>query len=125
MQRAVLRHKESQNHGIPFGQKAVLFTIASRTKTNIKEISNVLQITSGAATQHVETLVREGMVSRKTDENDRRTVVVTLTSEGQNLFEKLQKERLEKVSDFFTDVSDEELEVFIEVIRKVKERIHP
>ncbi|MCA9331089.1 MarR family transcriptional regulator [Candidatus Saccharibacteria bacterium] len=125
VQRAVLRHKENQTHGIPFGQKTVLFTIASREKTNIKEISTVLQITSGAATQHVEALVREGMVSRTVDENDRRTVVITLTEEGQALFRQLQKERLAKVSEFFADVSDEELDVFIEVIQKVKERIHP
>lgn len=124
VQRAVLRHKESQTEGLPFGQKAVLAIVAARQQTNIKEISNVLQITSGAATQHVEALVQESLVTRKTDETDRRGVVVALTDEGQKVFTDMQQKRMEKVRAYFAEISDEDLETFVNVIHKVKERIH-
>ena len=119
VQRGVLRSSDYQKEGIPFGQKAALLTIAVNKTINVKQLAEELHVTSGAATQHVEALVHEGLVVREIDENDRRNVVITLSNDGNKLLVKLRKNRVEKMKVLFSEVSDDELEIFINVMSKV------
>lgn len=49
------------------------------------DIAKLLCVTSGAATQTVETLVRRGLIERRHDPIDRRIVRLGLTAEGSQL----------------------------------------
>lgn len=123
MQRAILRHKANKASKIPFGQKAVFYIISVKERTNIKEISQTLQITSGAATQHVEALVQDDLVVRKTDKSDRRGVIITLTKTGKSKAAELRRDQLTRVTGYFEDITDEQLNELIKILNKVNQNI--
>lgn len=108
-----------QKDSIPFGQKAALFTIASHKTINVKQLANILHITSGAATQHIESLVKVGLVEREIDPNDRRNVIIKLSAHGKSLIQKLEKSRMKMLEELFSDITDKELKAYIDVMEKV------
>lgn len=121
--RSILRNKESINGPLPFGQKSVLFAINVEGVSSIKTIANSLQITSGAATQHVEALHSQGLVERETDPTDRRSVNVKLSDSGEKMLNELHQERLKKVHELFSEISDSEISVFNKVLKNVNNKI--
>lgn len=120
--RAILRNKLGDTK-IPFGQKAVLFVISTSDTTNIKKIAKTLQITSGAATQHVEALNKDGLVDRSENPEDRRNAIVSLTEKGKQSLAELKKQRLEKAKVYFDEITDEELRVLKQVMTKIKKKV--
>lgn len=108
---------------IPHGQKAALFSIALSENINVKQLAEILHVTSGAATQHIEALFTEGFVERLTDPSDRRNVIVTLSPKGKELIKKLKLKRITMMDDLFQEVKDDELQAFCNVMKKVNEKI--
>jgi DNA-binding MarR family transcriptional regulator len=124
MKRALTEKAHDHQSGtLPFGQAAALSVIAGHQPTNIKLIARQLFITSGAATQHVEALVQEGLVSRTTDPDDRRNVQIVMTLAGTAMSKKLAKVHSEHMAVLFGDLSDEELQLFNRALEKVISKI--
>ncbi len=65
-------------------QMKVMGTILSSPdrKVKVKDIANELGITPGGVSQIVDTLVEEGMLERCIQEDDRRSVNITLSKKG-------------------------------------------
>jgi DNA-binding MarR family transcriptional regulator len=53
-------------------------------------VAQQLKLSAGAVTELVEGLVREGLVRRETDPDDRRAVVLALTAEGRRVRERYE-----------------------------------
>jgi len=53
-------------------------------------VAQQLKLSAGAVTELVEVLVREGLVRRETDPDDRRAVVLALTAEGRRVRERYE-----------------------------------
>ncbi len=53
-------------------------------------VAQRLKLSAGAVTELVESLVRDGLVRRDTDPDDRRVVVLTLTAEGRRVCERYE-----------------------------------
>jgi len=53
-------------------------------------VAQQLKLSAGAVTELVESLVREGLVRRDTDPDDRRAVVLALTAEGRTICERYE-----------------------------------
>ncbi len=123
MYRGILHKSSSQKDDIPFGQKAALFTIAIHKTTNIKQLAHNLHLTSGAATQHVEALVKEGLAERIPDLKDRRNVVILLSAKGKVLIKKLERRRMTIFEELFNDITDQELAAYNRVMEKVSHKI--
>ncbi len=113
-----------QKYGIPFGQKAALFTVAIHRSINVKQLAAILHVTSGAATQHVDALVKERLVARSTDAHDRRTVTIVLSGKGKRLIKKLEQNRMATVKTLFADVTDDELMAYNRIMEKVNQHIN-
>jgi len=123
MYRGMHHKSDFLKEGIPFGQKTALFTIALHDAINVKQLANILHITSGAATQQVEALVQESLVERTTDTSDRRNVIIVLSAKGKSLMKKLEQNRLAMLEDLFSDVTDQELAAYIGVMEKVNNKL--
>ena len=53
-------------------------------------VAQHLKLSAGAVTELVESLVREGLVRRDTDPDDRRAVVLALTAEGRRICDRYE-----------------------------------
>jgi DNA-binding MarR family transcriptional regulator len=108
---------------LPFAQKAALFTITEHRRLNIKQLAEILHVTSGATTQLVEALVTADLVNRQPDPEDRRNVILSVSPNGKQCMLKLKRKKLAMLESAFQDISDQELAAFVNVITKVSENL--
>lgn len=73
--------------GITLSQSFVLLSLLEQDGCSVKTIASVLQLDSPAVTGLVDRLVKQGLVSRQEDPNDRRSTLVFLTPEGRTTAE--------------------------------------
>lgn len=104
---------------LPLAQRVMLFTVSIHGPTNVKHLSNVLHITSGAVTQTVDALVRAGWVDKAVDASDRRGVVIKLSESGKGLMQMLQSDSMKMMNALFEDVTDEELKQLVVIYEKL------
>ncbi|MGE5381372.1 MAG: MarR family winged helix-turn-helix transcriptional regulator [Methylocystaceae bacterium] len=74
--------------GITLGQSFVLFSLLEHDGSNVKEIANAVQLDSPAVTGLVDRLIKEGLVERREDPGDRRSIQVYLTGNGRQIANK-------------------------------------
>lgn len=79
----------------------------------MSELSKSLMVSSGNVTSVVDRLIEDGCVTRTTDENDRRSIIVKLTPAGLKDFHAMAKAHEEWFDKLFSDLSDHELERFL------------
>ena len=89
----------------------------------IRDISEELGITPGGISQQVETLVRLGLLERKTDEKDRRAVCITLSEEGKALNRRLDTWLTHLFQRLLDGVSKEKCRIFVEVLDKMSQSL--
>lgn len=104
-------------------QMGVLFMITHQSAQGIKQIAEKFQITPSAATQLVDGLVADGLLTRKADDQDRRKISVELTAKGKEKMELAQKMRFEKMNKMFEVLSDEELMQLNSIFLKIIDRL--
>lgn len=101
-------------------QMHIFFTIAHHKEgVSVKELAEDANVTPGAITQFVDTLVEKGLVAREGDPNDRRIVRLKLTDKAKNQFEKFRTEHLASMCRVFDVLSDEEIEHLISLMTKI------
>ncbi|MBP6041777.1 MarR family transcriptional regulator, partial [Candidatus Saccharibacteria bacterium] len=108
---------------LPAGQKTALFIIAQKEAINIKQLAELLKITSGAATQQVEGLVTRALVQRVTNPDDRRGVSLSLSKKGIQLHSRMTKNRQKFVEKIFSSLDDRELTDFKNAMLKISKSL--
>ncbi len=74
-------------------QFSILMQLFYRGNCGISEISERFEITSAAASQHVDNLVQAGLIERTEDPRDRRAKQIQLSPKGRALIESGMSER--------------------------------
>jgi len=122
LRRMVMRYRDSylKQRNITYSQAWVLHVVKEHDGIGVKEIADLLGITSSAATQLVDTLVKRGYLSRERSPEDRRALEVRLSDQGKKQVDVLQMKNLEKLFDVF---DDEELLKYCELNKKIISRI--
>ncbi len=105
--------------GVPRAQGMALHIVANAAGLGIKQIADVMRVSSSAATQFVDSLVRAGLLTRESDPDDRRTVRVSLTSAGKSKLEEFQRLHFQNATEVFSSLSDQELSTFHALLRKI------
>ncbi len=108
--------------GLTLPQMHTLEIIGAGGELRMKELAERMGVTTGSLTVLVDRLVRAGLVERRPDERDRRSIRVGLTSEGQKHFEEHHKLHLQLSQDIAGALSPEEAERFPEMLRKITDR---
>ena len=78
----------------------------------VSDLSNHMQITPAAATHIIDILVEKDFVERKSDLNDRRIVLISLTESGQETLKNIDNKIMKKFSglvDFLGENDSKEL----------------
>ena len=82
---AKFTQKNADNLGLTLQQLGIMNTIYSSPAITLKEITERLILSKSTASVSVDALVNSGLVERKTSEEDRREVNLTLTDAGKEL----------------------------------------
>ncbi len=114
-----------QSHRITPSQWALVRIIAQKKQSTVKELAQLLSISSSAATQLIDGLVKEGFVIRKESIQDRRSTLLTLTPETEEKLLEMKKEALSQLNLMFEILSDEELKSYLELNQKISKNISP
>jgi DNA-binding MarR family transcriptional regulator len=89
------------------------------SKSTIKEIASTLAMTSSAATQLVDGLVRSGYVERKRAVRDRRAVALSLSAKTKKHVESMKRAGVAQFVHMFTALSDREFEQYCALNKKI------
>ncbi|PCH61022.1 MAG: hypothetical protein COC19_05140 [SAR86 cluster bacterium] len=106
-------------NSVTLSQQLILLTVATRGPVGVKEIARVQMISSSAATQVVDTLVKKGCLIRSQDERDRRATVVNLSEEYQQRVNEKVGDAAAYFTPFFSSLSNQELEEYERLNRKL------
>lgn len=97
----------------------ILFFIATKETVLPKAISEELSITQARVTKVLNTLARDGFITRETDPIDRRRVIVKITDKGR---EKGLKEReifINKAAKLFEALGEEDARQYVRIMGKI------
>ncbi len=83
----------------------------------VKELANVLKLDKSAVSRAVEELVQKGFVIREPSKADRRSVVLTLTEEGEARFNKIENDMYEKFKKVFARIPKDKQEQVLEALQ--------
>lgn len=90
------------------------------------EISNYLRISKQQATQTVDKMIRQGLVQRQPDPDDRRKIHVVITDEGRELVKNcraLMAQQMEEKISALSDEDYEKLHTALEMMRELVEKL--
>ena len=103
---------DQDKNSLTLSQQMTLVTVAARGSVSVKEIAEARMISSSAATQVVDTLVKKGYLVRRQDESDRRATAVSLGPEYQQWVDKRVGNAAAYLTPIFGALSKEELEEY-------------
>ncbi len=104
-------------------QACVLRFVAENASVNVKTIAQALHISSSATTQLIDGLVDKGYLVRKNNAEDRRAIAVSLSQKAQKLLHEFKEQGLEKMTQIFRALNDEELSQYYVLNKKIMQSI--
>ncbi|MCL4415075.1 MAG: MarR family transcriptional regulator [Actinobacteria bacterium] len=108
---------------ITHSQWVVLYFIKKNKNINIKDLANLLGVTSSAATQIVDGLVNKGLLLRRRSPDDRRTLRIELSEKSKNQFDSIKNQSFKTLSSLFDVLDDDELLKYCELNNKIADKI--
>jgi DNA-binding MarR family transcriptional regulator len=118
----ILRQKIASSMSLPlkhipltYSQWQVLNHVSKQKRISIKELAGLLDITSSAATQIVDGLVKKGFLVRERSCEDRRVQKITLSRKS---FLQLEKS-MKKICPIFEALDDQELSDYCRLTAKL------
>lgn len=128
LEKSLLRHnkdKSIKDKEITPTQMEILIYIFKNEDKDIyqKDLENVLNLRRATVSGVLQTMEKNNLITRITDTEDTRAKKIILNEETKNIFLRHLKqfEEIEKV--IVDGISEEELEIFFEVIQKMKNNV--
>jgi DNA-binding MarR family transcriptional regulator len=90
-----------------------MFFIASKGSTNFKKLADALGVTPPNITGIIDRLVKQGLVSRTENTEDRRIMLLQMTDKGQALINNLHENRFQNMSILMMQLDETELEALM------------
>ena len=116
----ILSHADRSSGNMPTpAQIGVLVMIGREGSQNLKDLAGHSCMSSSAATQLVDGLVADGLLSRTEDADDRRRIRLTLTTAGKRTLAKAKERHAASFAKLLTPLSVEELKEWQRLQRKI------
>lgn len=100
-------------------QYNVLRSLKQRGKCRSSELADICGVNRSAITAMVDRLVAKDYVKRVQDEQDRRSIWLTTTSKGDEVYEQGEGAIEQMVASYLQELDDEEVEKFIHTYEKI------
>jgi DNA-binding MarR family transcriptional regulator len=110
--------RECINGGVTISsaQAGMLMALKISNGLSMNQLSEIISIDNAAVTRHVDTLEKTGMVKRESDADDRRKIIVRITTEGIVEADKV-KAVARKVNSMIKEgFTEQELEIFKRIL---------
>ncbi|GAA0133348.1 MarR family transcriptional regulator [Paenibacillus sp. YSY-4.3] len=118
LQNEIMQHRDLPLTGPQFH---MLSLIAKEQSCNVTYLAEALVVKPSAITVMLDRLVQNGYVERKHDEQDRRAVLLSITEQGKEVYQKARKKSREVLTRYFACLDENEKEVLERVINKFDE----
>jgi DNA-binding MarR family transcriptional regulator len=122
----------ARQHGLSMSHVGALFQLSHRGTSSVSHIGDRLGVTSAAASQLLERLVRQGLIARSEDPNDRRAKQVVLTEQGGRFIDEAMKARQRWFQAVAEEMTAKErqtvvagLGILIDKVRTADPDVHP
>jgi DNA-binding MarR family transcriptional regulator len=99
----------------------ILNVIDSRPQCIMKDVVDTLNIGASTATRQLDNLVRQGLVRRNVAESDRRKVILTLTENGKQVYNRFKNHLIRVMKSSLKTYSEEEINHAIQVLHTIVE----
>lgn len=86
-----------------------------------KDLAQFLNVTKGAVSQFINSLVEKNLVKREEDTKDRRLQRITLTEFAQSRLEQFEKSYYASLFQLFDNLTDKELKQLVALLEKVSD----
>lgn len=106
-------------HNLTFNQFKVLEVLYHRGDLNISSITKLTMSTPGNITVVVKNLKRDGWITSIKDPNDSRASILTITTKGTEVIEKVFPNHSKNLNKFLEVLDDKELDTLYELLNKV------
>lgn len=104
--------------GYTIGSSVLLINfIHANPFCRMSDIRDYLEVTPSTATRRVDRLVEYGFVHRSIGDKDHRSIELSLTPAGVELFEKFQKIRFQGLKTLTNTYKEEEIKNFLSVLK--------
>ncbi|WP_083485097.1 MarR family winged helix-turn-helix transcriptional regulator [Paenibacillus ihumii] len=114
----IMNHRDLPLTGPQFH---MLSLIAREQSCNVSYLAEALVVKPSAITVMLDRLVQNGYVERKHDDQDRRAVLVSITSQGKEVYEKARQKSREVLEYYFARLDENEREVLERIVIKLDE----
>jgi DNA-binding MarR family transcriptional regulator len=102
-------------------QIRIVFHLArNREGATVKELAQMLRVTSGAVTQFINVLFDKGLVRREENPDDRRSMRVKLSEKALSGFDAFKEHYFETVDKAFSPLHDDEMQRLASLLEKVQ-----
>jgi DNA-binding MarR family transcriptional regulator len=108
--------RQVSNDGMPRTQLSVLGTVASRKQIGVGELADTEGVNPTMLSRIVGRLESAGLVIRSPSDEDRRVIVVRITTEGAALHRRLRRERTALIADGLADLPHEEVDALMALV---------
>lgn len=117
------KRDSAQASKITPSQWMALVAVSRNENLSVKDLAADLGITSSAATQLVTELVNKGYLARKGSADDRRVLLLSLTSISQQKLENLRQKQIGKLARMFDGLTENELKLYSALNKKISEHL--
>jgi DNA-binding MarR family transcriptional regulator len=101
----------------------IIDLIARKPDCTMKHISNELTLTPSTTTRHVDKLVDLDLVDRNISMRDRRSVVLFLTQNGEEVWKQFSKHQMDKFGPLLESFSTKEQGILVKLMQRIVEEI--
>jgi DNA-binding MarR family transcriptional regulator len=96
---------------LTLAQLKSLFFISSEGNTNVRKLAAALSVTSANVTGIVDRLVKQGLVTRRENPEDRRMLLLQVTDKGRALITDLRERQISRLSEILDYMSPDEVSI--------------
>lgn len=119
----IIRWSKAFPYNASVPQILVLFVLLQKGPRKQSELANELGYTPGAMTNIATGLIKEEYAKRVYDENDRRIVRLEITDKGKEILVQAQKTGQEMREQIFSVLTEEEVQQYLEIQKKLLRHI--
>lgn len=104
--------------GLTLARARALFVLSRRGSLTQTELAEELDIETPTLVRLLDAMEKQKLIERRSDEIDRRAKRISMTKEGQAVFEDVDRQAKSMRAEIASDVSTEDIKAALQVIRR-------
>ncbi|WP_303975492.1 MarR family winged helix-turn-helix transcriptional regulator [Streptococcus merionis] len=109
-----------KQHGITLTQFGVLETLYNKGDMRIQDLIEKMLTTSGNMTVVIKNMIRDGLITRQPNPNDKRACLISITDRGQEFIEQILPDHYRNIGDIFNVLTEEEQVALVSLLKKFR-----